>query len=67
MANAPEMGSDIILHASLIWWREMVYRVQNGPKARPSEPEEGDLRSFLSWEVKIFLRTSRAGPACHLK
>lgn len=77
MVDAPEMYSDIILHASLIWWRIIVYCVQNGPKAGPPEAGEGhsrleaehlgDLRSFLSWEVKIFLRTSRAGPACHLK
>lgn len=67
MANAPEMYSDIILHASLIWWRIIVYCVQTGPKAGPSEAGEGDsrpkaehlgdLRSFLSWEVKIILRT----------
>lgn len=57
---------------------KIVYFIQNGPKAGPSETRKGDIRPQgeasrrpwappLSREVKISLKPTRTDNACHLQ
>ena len=57
---------------------KIVYFIQNGPKAGPSEKRKGDIRPQgeasrrpwappLSREVKISLKPTRTDNACHLQ
>lgn len=48
------------IQSGALWGREWGHQTRGNASERPKA-------LLLSWEVKIFLNTIRAGPACHLK